>query len=145
MTSTDAELVPDYSLEEQVGYLLRQAMQRHVAIFEAGIGSGLTPTQWAALSKLYKAGPSSQNQLGRDTSMDVATIKGVVDRLILRGFVGTAADPDDARRRTISLTAQGREIVEAGFERALKISEDTLAPLKPAERQVFVALLRKLI
>jgi DNA-binding MarR family transcriptional regulator len=49
------------------------------------IGTNLTPTQWRALSKLTGASPRSQNQLGRLTAMDVATIKGVIDRPTARG------------------------------------------------------------
>ena len=82
-----------YVLEEQIGFILRQVWQRHAAIFAAGIGANLTPTQWAALSKLAETGPCSQNQLGRLTAMDVATIKGVIDRLTARGLTETSADP----------------------------------------------------
>ena len=64
---------PPYVLDEQVGFILRQVWQRHSAIFSREIGTNITPTQWAALSKLAEAGPCSQNQLGRLTAMDVAT------------------------------------------------------------------------
>ncbi|MGY4409921.1 DNA-binding MarR family transcriptional regulator [Bradyrhizobium sp. LB7.1] len=75
---------PSYVLDEQVGFILRQVWQRHSAIFSREIGTNITPTQWAALSKLVETGPCSQNQLGRLTAMDVATIKGVIDRLTRR-------------------------------------------------------------
>src|ERR1700745_1400993 len=84
-----------YVLEEQIGFILRQVWQRHAAIFAAGIGANLTPPQWAALAKLAETGPCSQNQLGRLTAMDVATIKGVIDRLTARGLTETSADPQD--------------------------------------------------
>src|SRR5262245_432885 len=83
---------PAYVLDEQVGFILRQVWQRHTAIFARDIGTNLTPTQWAALSKLAETGPCSQNQLGRLTAMDVATIKGVIDRLTARGLTETSPD-----------------------------------------------------
>ena len=43
---------PPYVLEEQIGFILRQVWQRHATIFAREIGINLTPTQWAALSKL---------------------------------------------------------------------------------------------
>jgi hypothetical protein len=95
---------PSYVLEEQIGFILRQVWQRHAAIFAREIGINLTPTQWAALAKLTETGPCSQNQLGRLTAMDVATIKGVIDRLTARGLTETSADQPDPRRR-----ADGRE------------------------------------
>src|SRR6266436_5189879 len=85
---------PAYVLEEQIGFILRQVWQRHATIFAREIGINLTPTQWAALAKLTETGPCSQNQLGRLTAMDVATIKGVIDRLTARGLTETSPDPE---------------------------------------------------
>jgi DNA-binding MarR family transcriptional regulator len=135
---------PAYVLDEQVGFVLRQVSQRHAVIFSAGIGSDVTPTQWAVLSKLYEMGPTSQNQLGRMTAMDVATIKGVVDRLMKRGLIGTRPDAADARRRLVVLTRAGRAMAEALFAHAFAISEATLAPLSEPERKTFQRLLSKL-
>src|SRR5215467_6464618 len=77
-----------YVLEEQVGFLLRCAHQSATEDFNAVMGRfAVTPTQFAALAKLDDLGSVSQNQLGRLTRMDPATISGVVGRLIARGFV----------------------------------------------------------
>jgi len=133
-----------YSLDAQVGFILRQVSQRHTAIFAASIGSQLTATQWAALSKLAEAGPCSQNQLGRLTAMDVATIKGVIDRLTARGLTETGRDPRDGRRLLVSLTRAGQALVEKVSPNALRVTEETLAPLTAKERDVLVALLTKL-
>src|SRR6201987_1791056 len=89
---------PGYILDEQIGFILRQVWQRHATIFARDIGINLTPTQWAALAKLTETGACSQNQLGRLTAMDVATIKGVIDRLTARGLTETRPDPADGRR-----------------------------------------------
>ena len=45
----------DYILEEQIGFVLRKASQRHIAIFAKHI-SELTPPQFAALAKLAEVG-----------------------------------------------------------------------------------------
>ena len=136
---------PSYVLEEQVGFLLRQVNQRHTAIFAELIGDDLTATQWAALAKLYEKGPSTQNLLGRLTAMDAATIKGVVDRLAKRGLIETDFDPDDARRLLVTLTDDGRKNVERALPNAFAITEETLAPLTPGERQLLLELLKKLV
>ena len=70
-----------YVLDNQAGFLMRVAMQRHTSIFTSRMVEGLTQTQFAALAKLYEVGPCSQNHLGRLIYLDAATIKGVVDRL----------------------------------------------------------------
>ncbi len=133
-----------YHLDEQVGFLLRQASQRHAAIFAARMIEDLTPTQWAALARLGERGPCSQNQLGRLTAMDAATIKGVVDRLVARGLAETRADRQDSRRLTIALTEPGQALVGRAVAAAHKITEETLAPLSGAERRSIMKLLNKL-
>lgn len=132
-----------YRLDDQVGFLMRRANQRHLAIFARAI-AGLTPTQFAALAKLHEVGPISQNDLGRRIAMDAATMKGVIDRLRARALVSTRPDPDDRRRRTISLTEAGEAEYRTHVAAAAAISEDTLEPLDPAERTTFLALLRRM-
>lgn len=133
-----------YVLDEQVGFILRQVWQRHSSIFSRDIGINLTPTQWAALSKLAESGPCSQNQLGRLTAMDVATIKGVIDRLTARGLTETSQDPEDGRRLLVSLTRAGQQLAEKLAPNALAITRETLAPLDTKERETLMALLNKL-
>jgi len=135
---------PSYILDEQVGFILRQVWQRHAAIFAREIGINLTPTQWAALSKLVETGPCSQNQLGRLTAMDVATIKGVIDRLTARGLTETSSDPEDGRRLLVSLTRAGQQLAEKVAPNALVITRETLAPLDAREREVLMELLSRL-
>lgn len=133
-----------YALDQQVGFILRQVSQRHAVLFSGHIGINLTPTQWAAMAKLAETGPCSQNQLGRLTAMDVATIKGVIDRLTARGLTETTADPNDGRRLLVSLTRAGQTTVDKAIPNALEVTEQTLAPLSPKERDTLVALLAKL-
>jgi MarR family transcriptional regulator, lower aerobic nicotinate degradation pathway regulator len=135
---------PGYILDEQIGFILRQVWQRHATIFAKEIGINLTPTQWAAVSKLAETGPCSQNQLGRLTAMDVATIKGVIDRLTARGLTETSPDPEDGRRLLVSLTRAGQQVAEKAAPNALTITRETLAPLDARERETLISLLSKL-
>ncbi|MDP2297330.1 MAG: MarR family transcriptional regulator [Pseudolabrys sp.] len=133
-----------YVLDEQVGFLMRVAMQRHTSIFTSRMIEGLTQTQFAALAKLFEVGPCSQNHLGRLIFLDAATIKGVVDRLGVRGFVTALADPKDRRRRAVALTERGREVTQQAMVVAAEITAATLAPLTAPERRMACELLKKL-
>lgn len=135
---------PKYVLDDQIGYVLRRVTQRHLAIFSERVPQ-VTTTQWAVLARLAELGPLSQNHLGRMTSMDAATVKGVVDRLSRLGLVETAADPDDRRRLTVSLTEAGQRAFTDGVTTALKVSAETLGPLTAPERAQLMALLLKLV
>lgn len=133
-----------YILDEQVGFLLRLAAQRHGALFQAQVPMDLTNTQFAALMKLAELGECSQNDLGRRTAMDVATIKGVIDRLRKKGLINQRHDPNDRRRALLSLSPAGVEAAEVLRAFGHQISAETLAPLSASERAQFLALLQKL-
>lgn len=133
-----------YQLDRQVGFVLRQAMQRHTTIFAAHMVEELTPTQFAALAKLTELGATSQNKLGRLTAMDGATIKGVIDRLTKRGLTETSPDPDDGRLLMVALTETGRTVAARAIPAAARITEETLAPLDPGEQAQLLQLLEKL-
>ncbi|HET7191759.1 MAG TPA: MarR family transcriptional regulator [Pseudolabrys sp.] len=143
-TQPEAREQARYALDEQVGFLMRVAMQRHTSIFMSRMIEGLTQTQFAALAKLHEVGPCSQNHLGRLIFLDAATIKGVVDRLHLRNFVTALSDPKDRRRRAVTLTERGRQVTEAAMRVATEITAATLMPLTTEEQCVVAKLLRKL-
>lgn len=135
---------PAYVLDDQIGFILRQAYQKHALLFAECFGDDFTPTQWAAIAKLSEVGDCSQNLLGRLTAMDAATIKGVVDRLTKRGFIASSPSLTDRRRVLISLTAAGRKAYGRCVAQAQRVSADTMARLKPRDRAVLVRLLRQL-
>ena len=139
----DAAAQDAYHLQEQVGFILRKAHQRHVSIFAARIAD-LTPPQFAALAKLRDVGETSQNQLGTLIAMDAATVKGVIDRLKARGLVELSKHEVDKRRLLVNLTAEGRDAVERLIPLAREITQETLAPLSTKEIATFMKLLAKL-
>jgi DNA-binding MarR family transcriptional regulator len=135
----------DYFMEDQVGFLMRVAMQRHTSIFTSRMVGGLTQTQFAALAKLVEVDTCSQNHLGRLIYLDAATIKGVVDRLVIRKLVTLHDNPKDRRRSMIALTKAGRRIAEEAIAVAHQITSETLIPLKRVQQRQIVRLLKKMI
>ena len=135
---------PVYFIEEQIGFVLRKAYQKHAMQFAEYFAGDLTPTQWTAMVKLAELGSCSQNLLGRLTAMDAATIKGVVDRLMKRGYIASTPSLTDRRRHLITLTAAGRRVYERKLPVARRVSLVTLSRLKPGEQAVLLRLLRQL-
>lgn len=133
-----------YKLDEQVGFILRKANQRHTAIFAGLIPGDLTPMQLAAMAKLNELDECSQNRLGRLVAIDAATIKGVVDRLVARNLVTTRPDASDRRRTIVALSPAGRELAADAFSAARKITDATLEPLSADERSTLLSLLSKI-
>lgn len=136
-------LADDYQLDDQVGYKLRLASQRHLEIFSRQLPD-LTPTQFSVLVRLREVGEVSQNQLGRLVAMDAATTKGVIARLIDRGLLRARQDTDDMRRLQISLTNDGQAAVDAAIIKAKDITKETTEKLTAREVARLLTLLDKL-
>jgi len=131
-----------YTLEDQVGFMLRRANQRHTEIFQNLFGkSGLTALQFSALAKIRDEGRVSQNQLGRLTHMDPATIMGVISRLTKRGLIRKGSDNNDKRKTVIMLTADAMTLIESLESTALEVTAETLKPLAPNDRKTLLRLL----
>lgn len=133
-----------YSLDEQIGYVLRLASQRHSVIFQNNTIDNITPTQFSALVRISDYGECSQNHLGRLAGMDVATIKGVVDRLVQRGLIKSRSDPKDKRRLLVSLTVSGAELVSDMKIAGQRITAETLEPLSTQEQKTLLKILKKI-
>jgi DNA-binding MarR family transcriptional regulator len=135
MSDVLSDTLADFRVEDHVGFLLRRAHQRHVALFTATMARGeITPTQFTALLKTVQLRRVTQNLLGRQAAMDPATIQGVVRRLMARGLIRRSRDPLD--RRTA--------VLEPTVACARQVHEAALAPLLPQERTDLLRLLRKI-
>lgn len=140
---SQGEISESYELDEQIGYLLRLANQRHLEIFSENMPA-LTPTQFSVLARLYEVGQLSQNELGRQVGIDAATTNGVIDRLYKKGLIKSKTDSKDKRRLSISLTAKGTRTTEKAIPVAKNITQKTVHKLTSSEASKLVKLLKKI-
>lgn len=134
-----------YDVTAQVGHLLRRAYQRHVALFQSEIpDSQLTAAQFATLCAVRDLGACSLNDVVKKTAIDQATVRGVVDRLATRGLLSVADHQHDGRKRELSLTPAGAELVAATVPFAQRVTDRTFGDFNPAERLALVYLLRRM-
>lgn len=134
-----------YRFTDQIGYLLRRAYQRHVAIFQQAVpDSQLQAAQFVVLCAIRERGRCQVNDLVEATSIDEPTVRGVVERLKWRQLVTATHEPGDARRMEIALTPAGASLIDETIPSAERISELTFGDLDERERATLVALLRKM-
>ena len=76
--------------------------------------------------------------------MDAATVKGVVDRLMKRGWIESTPSATDRRRLTAHPDGGGPKAYERCVGARLRVSSDTLARLKPRDRSRLLRLLKQL-
>jgi len=107
-------------------------------------GLGLCLSDFAVLELLLHKGPQPVSRLGRKVLLSSGSITAAVDRLEARGLLTRTVDPEDLRSRIVQLTEAGRELAEKAFAQHAIDVEDTMAVLRPREREDLVRLLKKL-
>ncbi|HEX8049538.1 MarR family winged helix-turn-helix transcriptional regulator [Rhizobium sp.] len=136
----------DYDVTQQVGHLLRRVYQRHLSIFQDNASDpNLTSVQFVTLCALRDHGPSSQTELVKATAVDQGTIRGIIERLSVRGLITTSGDEQDGRKIIMSLTPAAEQLLDEMIPAARLISELTMADLNPAERVALLYLLRRIL
>ena len=84
-----------------------------------------------------------QSELGARLHLDKATVTELVRRMGRRGLVTANRDPDDGRRRIVSLTTAGRRILTELHGPAVQVDRLLLAGLDAAEQQELDRLLTR--
>jgi MarR family transcriptional regulator, lower aerobic nicotinate degradation pathway regulator len=139
-------LFADTPLTERVGFLIRRLHQIHVALFVQEVGElDITTIQFTALSMLHQRGEIDQSELAVQIGMDRTNISDVVRRLLERGYVTVRVNPAHGRRRLIGLTAKGVVFLRRADQYASRAHERTVAALAKPDRELFAALLQRLV
>src|ERR1700739_68466 len=73
----------------------------------------LTPSQTAALTRLWKEGASSASGLAGAEGVRPQSMATIVAALEQRGLIERTPDPEDGRRQVVSLTGRGRRRAES--------------------------------
>jgi len=148
---TDPKLVPtvsttNHTIWDRPGYLVRRLHQIHVAMFSARVADGqVTPVQFGLLSILISRPGIDQATLGAELGLDPANVAEILRRLEDRGLLTRVVDPMNRRRKLCLATANGKKFVQR-YQKDMQLSQQQLlSPLNPADRQVFMELLGRLV
>ena len=133
-------------LADLPGYQIRRLQQLAVAVFATRVaqaGFDLTPVQFGALTAIADTPGLDQATLANQIAIDRVTIGGVIDRLCQKGYVTRSINPEDRRARLLELTLTGKEILSRVTPVVIELQADILSSLLPAERGMFLKLLKK--
>jgi DNA-binding MarR family transcriptional regulator len=102
------------AIDRSIIHLLHRASQRASEIFAIETRDfDLTARQFAVLSTVAQHEGLSQTDLVRLTGIDRSTLADVVQRLLKRGIIQRERTMQDGRTYAVSLSAQGRELLDA--------------------------------
>lgn len=104
---------PD-AIDRSMIHLLHRASQRASEIFALETRDfDLTARQFAVLSSVAQHEGLSQTDLVRLTGIDRSTLADVVQRLLRRGIIQRERTMQDGRTYAVTLSTQGRELLDA--------------------------------
>jgi DNA-binding MarR family transcriptional regulator len=121
------------SVETVLRHFNRAWSQRVGVLDESFLGSGRPIGPSRLLFELGSASVSVRELRDR-TGLDSGYVSRLLRRLEREGLVGTEVDPDDARRRLVSLTADGRLARQDLDDRSERLARDLVAPLSDGQR-----------
>lgn len=133
-------------IHEMPGHYIRRLQQIAVAVFlqETEI-LGITPIQYAALRALEAAPGLDQRSLAGAIGLDTSTMAGVIDRLETRGLVLRSNSSTDRRVRLLTLTPEGKVMLDTLEPLVQRAQEQILKPLTKSERKEFMRLAKILV
>jgi len=133
------------TLHDHLGYWLRTVSNAVSQSFARKVeDQGVTVAEWVLLRTLYDVDALAPSALADRMGMTRGAISKLSDRLVAKGFVERADNPDDARAHDLNLTADGRRLVPRLAAIADANDAEFFATLSPAERGRLVALLGRI-
>lgn len=134
------------ALDELPGHYIRRLQQIAVGIFlDETAAESLTPVQFALLFSAAKEPGLDQRTLAGKIGFDTSTMGAVVDRLEARGLIVRNVSPSDKRVRLLNLTPEGHAVLGRVIPSMLRAQERMLAPLPPADRPRFMAMVKRIV
>ncbi|WP_374523267.1 MarR family winged helix-turn-helix transcriptional regulator [Hydrogenophaga sp.] len=133
---------------DMAGHLIRRLHQQSTQVFvqrTQAAGFDLTPVQFAALDAIAAQPGTDQARVAEMIAYDRATIGGVIDRLVQKGWVHRVVSERDRRAREVSLTDEGQRVRTAVLPVVQDLQKDILDTLGDEERALFLELARKAV
>jgi DNA-binding MarR family transcriptional regulator len=135
---------PLKSFSRLPGHLIRRVHQVSTAIFAEECGTGLTAVQYAALVAIRSHPRIDATRLSAVIYFDRSTIGDVLDRMDAKGWIVRQAAARDRRVKLLTLSPQGRKILQQVEPAIQRVQNRLIEPLTPGEAKAVVRLLAKM-
>ena len=102
-------------LENVIFYTLDKAIKSYRQYAQKQLkqaGLKVTIDQWLILTNLQDNPEISQQELSARVFKDTASVTRIIDLLVKSGLLDRDVHADDRRRKSLSLTSKGKEILE---------------------------------
>jgi DNA-binding MarR family transcriptional regulator len=134
----------NYRRETSAGYLTNWAARLLTRSLERRLRGGSAGTM-PVFFALIDGGAQTQAELARWAAVEQPTMANTLARMERDALIVREPSPDDKRTAQVRLTPLGLERAKLALKAAIDTNDMALGAFKPAERTVFLDLLKKLI
>jgi DNA-binding MarR family transcriptional regulator len=133
------------TLADSPSHLMHRVLQLALDIYaeEAG-ANGPTQRQFAVLEAVSVKSGLTQTDLVKATGIDRSTLADLVARMTTKGLLARERSSLDARAMAVSLSAEGKALLEAARPRVEAADKRIMGLLPKAKRDGFLELLGEL-
>ena len=133
-------------LSSHIGYWLRYVSNHVSQAFARKVEEhGVTVAEWVLMRQLLEGEAWAPSRLAERMGMTRGAISKLADRLIAKSMVVRAADPEDGRAQTLSLTSTGRALVPQLAALADANDAEFFDHLTPDERAALLRTLQEIV
>ncbi len=130
------------------GHLIRRLNQLSTQVFASRMqaaGIDVTPVQFAALDAIRTTPGLDQAGIAAMIAYDRATIGGVIERLLQKGYIERAVSDRDRRARVITMTEAGQAAYAQILPIVRDLQSDILPGLSEDESRLLLSLMKKVV
>jgi DNA-binding MarR family transcriptional regulator len=137
---------PASDLTAHLGYWLRYVSNHVSQAFARKVEAhGVTVAEWVLMRQLLDEEALAPSRLADRMGMTRGAITKLADRLIAKSLLVRAANPEDGRAQTLSLTAAGRALVPGLAALADANDAEFFDHLAPKDRAALLRILRGIV
>lgn len=136
--------LPDFSLQQSLGYLIRSSHHHFQSLLAARIEPhGITLGMWYFLRVLWEEDGLTQRELSNRVGTMEPTTLEAIKTIEAKGLVRREHDLKDKRKRLVYLTEKGRSLEEILLPLARALVDEAVVDLTDDEETVLRELLQK--
>jgi DNA-binding MarR family transcriptional regulator len=137
---------PASELGDHLGYWLRHVSNHVSQAFARKVEAhGVTVAEWVLMRQLLDEESLAPSRLADRIGMTRGAISKLADRLIAKSMLARAADPQDGRAQTLSLTSTGRALTPELAALADANDAEFFDHLAPQDRAALFRILREIV
>jgi len=106
---------------------------------------GLSAAQFLVLSELWSEDGQTQRALTGRLGVEQATMANTLARMERDHLVTRTPHPDDRRSQLVVLTEAARQLEVVAVTAAIEVNDAVLEGLPPAERELFLSMLGRIV